>query len=273
MTRVTRLTLLACAVAALLGAGQASAATLKVCQSACPYAQLAPAVAAAQSGDKIKIGPGTYAGGVTIDVSVKLVGAGANRTIISGGGPVVTIGEFGASSEPTVSIDGVTITGGVTRSSPESHQHVAEPPDDEQPQEQRKRQQEPEQVGDRQPLAGHRVKAGHTPPSGRRRRVVETLGWATTSYSSTSSRATGARRLCRRWSPLLPTSAGCSRDVNHGCTSPARSLASWTGKVRCQARCRWHVACSSRCRLCKVALQRLAGESRLPRAVDALIPP
>jgi hypothetical protein len=117
-----RLVLLVAAVAALLvlAPGQASAATLNVCPSGCPYTQLAPALAAADNGDTIRIGPGTYDGGVTIDVSVKLVGVGAGRTIISGGGPVVTIGEFGASAEPTVSIEGVTITGGTTRSSPES---------------------------------------------------------------------------------------------------------------------------------------------------------
>src|SRR5207247_8863983 len=46
-----------------------------------------------------------------------LVGAGSDRTTISGGGPVLTIGTFGAASEPTVTIDGVAITGGVTRSS------------------------------------------------------------------------------------------------------------------------------------------------------------
>lgn len=117
-----RLLLFVFVVAALLliGAGQASAATLNVCPSGCPYTQLAPALAAAKDGDTIKIAPGTYAGGVTINVSVKLVGAGPSSTTISGGGPVLTIGMFGAASEPTVSIDGVTITGGVTRSSPES---------------------------------------------------------------------------------------------------------------------------------------------------------
>jgi hypothetical protein len=78
------------------------------------------AVDAAHDGDTIAVEPGTFAGGVTIDVSIRLVGAGAGHSIISGGGPVLTIGEFGASDEPTVSIDGVTITGGVTRSSPES---------------------------------------------------------------------------------------------------------------------------------------------------------
>ncbi len=104
----------AVAVLLLLGARPASAATLNVCQSGCPYTQLAPALAAAQSGDKVTIGPGTYAGGVTIDVSVKLVGSGPGATIISGGGPVLTIGVAGAASEPTVTIDGVTVTGGVT---------------------------------------------------------------------------------------------------------------------------------------------------------------
>jgi hypothetical protein len=109
------------AAAATPGAGAASAAsTLNVCPSGCAFSQVASAVAAAKNGDTISIGPGTYAGGFTIDVSVRLAGAGPGRTTISGGGPVITIGTFGAASEPTVSIDGVTITGGVTRSSPES---------------------------------------------------------------------------------------------------------------------------------------------------------
>jgi len=104
----------------LLQAGPASARTLTVCPSGCAYTQIAPALAAAHSGDTIAIGPGTYVGGFTIDISVKLVGAGAGASIIRGGGTVVTIGSFGATTEPTVSIDGVTITGGVARSSPES---------------------------------------------------------------------------------------------------------------------------------------------------------
>jgi hypothetical protein len=106
--------------AAVVGSGQASAATLTVCPSGCAFTQIAPALAAAHNGDTIAIAAGRYDGGLTIDKSVKLAGAGSAQTIISGGGPVLTIGTFGASSEPTVSIDGVTITGGVTRSSPES---------------------------------------------------------------------------------------------------------------------------------------------------------
>src|SRR5690242_8496363 len=108
---------------ASVGAGRAAgaaAATLTVCPSGCPYTQIAPAIAAASPGDTITVAAGTYSGGFTIDKSLGLVGAGKGLTIISGGGPVVTIGAFGAASEPTVSISGVTITGGVTHSSPES---------------------------------------------------------------------------------------------------------------------------------------------------------
>jgi hypothetical protein len=101
-------------------AGRAAAATRTVCPSGCLYSQVSDAVAAAHSGDTIQVAAGTYRGGFTIDVSMKIVGAGAGSTVISGGGPVITIGSFGATTEPTVSIDAVTITGGVTHSSPES---------------------------------------------------------------------------------------------------------------------------------------------------------
>jgi hypothetical protein len=110
---------LAVAVTAI-ASGRASAAALTVCSSGCAFTQIAPALAAGTDGDTISVGPGTYDGGFTIDKSIKLTGAGAAKSVISGGGPVVTIGTFGAASEPTVSISGVTITGGVTRSSPES---------------------------------------------------------------------------------------------------------------------------------------------------------
>jgi hypothetical protein len=84
------------------------------------YPTIQAAVNAAHDGDTITVGRGIFAGGVTITKSVFLLGAGSAATIIRGGGSVLTIGAFGASSEPAVSISGVTITGGVARSSPES---------------------------------------------------------------------------------------------------------------------------------------------------------
>jgi len=110
------------------GATRASATTLSVCQHGCRYTQIARAVAAATSGDTIRVGPGTYAGGITIDINLQIVGAGPKATIISGGGAdddglttsVLTIGEVNALSEPTVSIRGVTITGGLAQTSPGS---------------------------------------------------------------------------------------------------------------------------------------------------------
>ena len=83
------------------------------------YPTLQAAINAAHDGDTIRLGPGTYSGGVTIDVSIDLEGSGAQSTIINGGGPVLTIGVFGAPSEPTVSIKGVTVTGGLTTASAE----------------------------------------------------------------------------------------------------------------------------------------------------------
>lgn len=84
------------------------------------YPTIQAALDAAHDGDTVRLGRGTFAGGVTITKSVRLVGDGASSTVIEGGGSVITIGEYGADVEPTVTISGVTISGGVARSSPES---------------------------------------------------------------------------------------------------------------------------------------------------------
>jgi hypothetical protein len=101
-------------------AGPAKAATLCVGPGAGCFAAIQPAVDAAQDGDTITIAPGVYAGGITINVSVNVVGAGAHRTVISGGSPVVLIGAPSPfpTTRATVSISGLTITGGVNDSFP-----------------------------------------------------------------------------------------------------------------------------------------------------------
>lgn len=97
----------------------ALAATLCVAHAdpAC-FPTIQAAIDSASHGDTITIGPGTFAGGITIDKSLELVGAGAQATIIDGGGPVITIGTLFATTQPTVSITRITVTGGVTDRSP-----------------------------------------------------------------------------------------------------------------------------------------------------------
>ena len=123
MRRIAVIAAVASAFALLATGGSIAATTLCVGGSHC-HSTIQAAVDAAHDGDTIRIGSGTYAGGITITASVNLVGAGAQRTTIRGGGPVLTIGAIFAPTEPTVSIDGVTITGGVTTSSPESQGFV-----------------------------------------------------------------------------------------------------------------------------------------------------
>ena len=84
------------------------------------FATIQAAVDAAQDGDTIRIGTGTFAGGITIDKNVSLVGVSAAATHINGGGPVITIGVAQAPKPPTVSIRAVTVSGGFNDSQPES---------------------------------------------------------------------------------------------------------------------------------------------------------
>jgi hypothetical protein len=105
-----------------LSAHPAFAASVCVGSGPGCYSTIQAALTAAHDGDIVHIGPGTFAGGITIDASVSLIGAGAGRTIIEGGGPVLTIGSSDATTEPNVSITRITITGGLNTSVPDPSQ-------------------------------------------------------------------------------------------------------------------------------------------------------
>ena len=115
-----RLVLLTIAVTALLAAAAASSAskpaTLCVGKEPGCYSSLQPAVDAAGDGATIQVRAGTWAGGVTVTKSLTLTGAG--NAVVSGGGPVLTIGS--TTSTPTVRISNLTFTGGVTHGNPQA---------------------------------------------------------------------------------------------------------------------------------------------------------
>jgi hypothetical protein len=114
--RRTALGIVAAMVLGLAATGGSNAAsTLCVGGPHC-YSSLQAALGVAQDGDTIALGPGTFSGGVTILHSVTLRGVAAAASKISGGGPVVTIGS--TTSAPTVTLEDVTITGGLTTSNP-----------------------------------------------------------------------------------------------------------------------------------------------------------
>ena len=114
---LTAVVVLATAVG--LAASAAAAGTVCVGPKGGCFPQLQPAIAAAADGDAITVAAGTYDGGITINKSIRLQGAGAGATVITGGGPVVTIFRATAPEQLNVTIDGVTITGGVNNTQPD----------------------------------------------------------------------------------------------------------------------------------------------------------
>jgi hypothetical protein len=104
--------------AALIWAGQAAAQqTITVCASGCQYTTIQEAINHASNGATIQIGAGTYGGfeAGRVQPSVRLEGAGAGKTIISGGGAGTVVRIVGG----PVSISGVTITDGDGAGNPE----------------------------------------------------------------------------------------------------------------------------------------------------------
>ena len=110
MGRLAGLAALSLAALAVGGAGHAApgAKPFTVCAKGCQYTTIQPAVNAAADGATITVGPGVYAGGVTIEKNLTLVGVNPKRTVLAG--------TAGANVVEAVSGDitlrGFTITGG-----------------------------------------------------------------------------------------------------------------------------------------------------------------
>jgi hypothetical protein len=108
----------AAALAGASGAHSAATATLLCVGGPHCYPTVQAALDASVDGDTIKVGPGTFAGGITITKSISLIGSGAGATVVRGGGPVITIGQSFTGPTLNVSIARLTITGGVNTTTP-----------------------------------------------------------------------------------------------------------------------------------------------------------
>jgi hypothetical protein len=138
MKRLTLITTVAAALACT-AAASLSAKPKPLCVGAQPgcFAAIQQAVDAAHDGETIRVLPGRYAGGVVITTNLTLTGADNNddndddgddgadagnnqsgRAVVSGGGPVLTIGS--KTSTPTVTISNLVVTGGVATGNPQA---------------------------------------------------------------------------------------------------------------------------------------------------------
>ena len=95
------------AVSVILVVAPSANTVRTVCPSGCDYATVQGAVDAASSGDIVQVGPGHYVEHIVMKNGVKLVGAGADRSVIDAGGSGIVV--IGASN---ALLDGFTITGG-----------------------------------------------------------------------------------------------------------------------------------------------------------------
>jgi hypothetical protein len=96
-------------VASLLFAAPAQAKSFTVCPIDCDFSTIAAALQAADDGDSINIGQGTYAGGFEVDKDVTLRGAGSNDTTIQGSSRASVVQ---VRSGANVTIEALAITGG-----------------------------------------------------------------------------------------------------------------------------------------------------------------
>lgn len=92
----------------------ASARTICAGGPRCPRG-LQKAIDVAHPGDTVRIAAGTFRGDIHVNKSVRLQGVDDSRTIVAGGGPVLTIGRYLGVDPPTVTVADLAVEGGRSR--------------------------------------------------------------------------------------------------------------------------------------------------------------
>jgi hypothetical protein len=82
-----------------------------------PFATIAGALECARSGDTVHVGPGSFAGGISISADITLTGAGANTTTIVNPA-AISVPEVTVADQPSVTISNLTIDGAVSSGTP-----------------------------------------------------------------------------------------------------------------------------------------------------------
>ena len=95
------------AVSVILVVNPTGSAIRTVCPSGCGYTTIQGAIDAATSGDTVRVGPGHYLEHIVMKDGVKLVGAGADLSVIDAGGSGIVV-----MCASNALLDGFTITGG-----------------------------------------------------------------------------------------------------------------------------------------------------------------
>lgn len=107
--RLNRACLTMAAAWLVAGGAAVQAATITVCPDGCDHATISAAILAADEGDTVLVGAGTYRENIALDRSIRVRGVSSTATIVDGGGAGAV---FWVTQGVVATISDMTITGG-----------------------------------------------------------------------------------------------------------------------------------------------------------------
>jgi len=85
---------------------------LVVCPQGCPYSSIGAALAQANPGDTVQVGPGIYPESITMRPGVVIRGQGNNASIVTGGDRDTVVRAYGTAIDRSAVLEGLTIIAG-----------------------------------------------------------------------------------------------------------------------------------------------------------------